>query len=155
MSRWRQRLGEEGLNKILSLTIKLALSKAVVKPKDLEKVISDTTVMEKNIRFPTDSALLNKAREKLIGLAKQTGMELRQTYHRLGPAMKRKIDGYAHAKQYKRLAKGVRTLKNYLGRVVREVERSLQTSHEQIQRQFTPLLDISKIILNQTKKSKK
>lgn len=154
LSRWRQRLGEEGLNKILSLTIKLALSKAVVKPKDLEKVISDTTVMEKNIRFPTDSALLNKAREKLIGLAKQTGMKLRQTYHRLGPAMKRKIDGYAHAKQYKRLAKGVRTLKNYLGRVVREVERSLQTSHEQIQRQFAPLLDISKRILNQTKKSK-
>lgn len=154
LTRWRQRLGEEGLNKILSMTIQLALRKKVVCPKELEKVISDTTVMEKNIRFPTDSSLLNKAREKLVSIVKQTGVKLRQTYQRLGPAIKRKVDGYAHAKQFKRLSKGVKTLKNYLGRVVRDVERSIQSCDEKIRTQFTQLLSLSNRIINQSKKSK-
>ena len=42
LTRWRQRLGQEGLNKILSMTIHLALKNKVVRPKELEKVISDT-----------------------------------------------------------------------------------------------------------------
>ena len=100
LTRWRQRLGPEGLNKILSMTIELVLKKKVVQAKELEKVICDTTVMEKNIRFPTDSSLLNKAREKLVTIAKKTGIKLRQTYQRLGPAIKRKVYGYAHAKQF-------------------------------------------------------
>ena len=110
--------------------------------------------MEKNIRFPTDSFLLNKAREKLIGIAKKTGIKLRQTYQRLGPAMKRKVDGYAHAKQYKRLSRGIKTLKNYLGRVVRDVERSIQSCNEPIRTQFMNLLSLSKRLINQSKKSK-
>lgn len=152
LTRWCQRLGEQGLNKILSMTIQLALKKKVVCPKELEKVISDTTVMEKNIRFPTDSSLLNKAREKLVSIAKKTGVKLRQTYQRLGPAIKRKVDGYAHAKQFKRLSKGVKTLKNYLGRVLRDVERSIQSCDEEIRTQFTNLLSLSKRIINQSKK---
>lgn len=154
LTRLRQRLGAEGLNKILSMTIQLAIKKKVFCPKELEKVISDTTVMEKNIRYPTDSSLLNKARQKLVAIAKKTGVKLRQTYQRLGPAIKRKVDGYAHAKQFKRLAKGVKTLKNYLGRVVRDVERSIQSCDEAIRTQFRHLLSISKRIINQSKKSK-
>ena len=154
LTRWRQRLGQEGLNKILSMTIALAVKKKVVSTKELEKVICDTTVMEKNIRFPTDSSLLNKAREKLISIAKKTGIKLRQTYQRLGPAIKRKVDGYAHAKQFKRLSRGVKTLKNYLGRVVRDVERSIKSSDAQIREQFTNLLSLSKRIINQSQKSK-
>lgn len=96
------------------MTIDLGLKKKVVTRKELEKVISGTTVMENNIRYPTDASLLNKAREKLISIVKKTGLKLRQTYHRLGPAIKRKVYGYAHAKQYKRLSKGVKTLKTYL-----------------------------------------
>ena len=154
LTRWRERLGPEGLNKILSMTIELALKKKVVQAKELEKVICDTTVMEKNIRFPTDSSLLNKAREKLVSIAKKTGLKLRQTYQRLGPAIKRKVDGYAHAKQFKRLSKGVKTLKNYLGRVVRDVERSIQSCDQAIRKEFTELLSISKKLINQSKKSK-
>jgi len=122
--------------------------------KELEKVIADTTVMEKNIRYPTDSSLLNKSREKLVSIAKKTGIKLRQTYQRLGLSIKRKVDCYAHAKQYKRLSKGIKTLKTYLGRVVRDVERSIQSSDDLIRNQFTNLLSISKKLINQSKKVK-
>jgi len=121
--------------------------------KELEKVISDTSVMEKNIRYPTDSSLLNKAREKLVSIAKKIGIKLRQTYQRLGLSIKRKVDRYAHAKQYKRLSKGVKTLKTYLGRVIRDVERSIKSSNDLIRNQFTQLLSISKKLINQSKNS--
>ena len=52
-----------------------------MKPRDLARVIVDTTVQPKNITFPTDAKLLNKAREKLVKLAK-LGVELRQSYKR-------------------------------------------------------------------------
>jgi len=136
------------------MTIDLALKKKVLTRKELEKVIADTTVMEKNIRYPTDSSLLNKSREKLVSIAKKTGIKLRQTYQRLGLSIKRKVDCYAHAKQYKRLSKGIKTLKTYLGRVVRDVERSIQSSDDLIRNQFTNLLSISKKLINQSKKSK-
>ena len=45
----------------------------------------DTTVQEKNIAFPTDSKLLNKARENLVKLSKEHGIKLRQNYNRVGP----------------------------------------------------------------------
>ncbi len=74
------------------MTIQVAVQLGVVTPKELAKVISDTTVMEKNVRFPTDSSLLNKAREKLVKLARKTGIKLRQSYTRIGLYMKRKVD---------------------------------------------------------------
>ncbi len=56
-----------------------------IKPGSLKKVTVDTTVQEKNIAFPTDSKLLNKARENLIKLSKEHGIKLRQNYNRVGP----------------------------------------------------------------------
>jgi IS5 family transposase len=41
-------------------------------------VIVDTTVMPKNVMFPTDAKLMNRAREKLVKLAKHHGIALRQ-----------------------------------------------------------------------------
>jgi IS5 family transposase len=57
------------MEKILSLTVSVAVKSEAVKVKDLKKVIVDTTVMPKNIKFPTDSKLYNKARERLVKLA--------------------------------------------------------------------------------------
>jgi IS5 family transposase len=34
--------------------------------------------------FPTDAELMNRAREKLVRLAKENGLELRQSYTRVG-----------------------------------------------------------------------
>ena len=69
LTRFRNRLGLARLEKILSLTVAVAVKSEAVKVKDLKKVIVDTTVMPKNIEFPTDSQLLGKARERLVKLA--------------------------------------------------------------------------------------
>ena len=69
LTRFRNRIGLARLEKILSLTVAVAVKSEAVKVKDLKKVIVDTTVMPKNIEFPTDSQLLGKARERLVKLA--------------------------------------------------------------------------------------
>ena len=43
--------------------------------------------MEKNIAHPTDARLYETARRKLVVLAREAGIDLRQTYNRLGPRL--------------------------------------------------------------------
>ncbi|WP_338453675.1 IS5 family transposase domain protein [Candidatus Bealeia paramacronuclearis] len=128
MTRWRKRIGKEGLEKILAQTIVVALRTETVLSKDLQTVITDTTVMEKNIAFPTDSKLLNRAREHLTTMAAKNGLKLRQTYKRTERTAAINAGKYAHAKQFKRMRKEVKKLKNYLGRVTRDIERKIKGS---------------------------
>ena len=70
MSRWRNRMGEERLQALLQESLAVATKTEAIKPSDLSQVIVDTTVQPKNVMFPTDARLLNRAREKLVRLAK-------------------------------------------------------------------------------------
>jgi IS5 family transposase len=153
MTRWRNRLGEENLEKILAETIVTAVRTQAVAPQDLKRVIADTTVMEKNISFPTDSKLLNRAREQLVDKAAEAGLNLRQSYARVGKFAALNAGRYAHAKQFKRMRKEVKKLKNYLGRTVRDIERQIKDSVD-LQIEFADLLDKAKQLLSQEKKSK-
>lgn len=152
MTRWRKRIGQEGMEKILSETIVVALRTETVKPKDLQTVIADTTVMEKNITFPTDSKLLNRAREQLTEMASKNGLKLRQTYKRTGQKAAINAGKYAHAKQFKRMRKEVKKLKNYLGRVTRDIERKINGSLD-LQNIFADLLGMANRLLVQKKDS--
>src|SRR5216684_2124665 len=76
MTNWRNRLGEERLQALLQESLAVATKTGAMKPGDLARVIVDTTVQPKNITFPTDAKLLNRAREKLVRLAKKLGVEL-------------------------------------------------------------------------------
>jgi len=60
-TRWRSRLGEAGLEELLSQTIEAAKTMRAVTPNELRRVIVDTTVQEKAIAHPTDSRLLEIA----------------------------------------------------------------------------------------------
>src|ERR1700734_573709 len=71
------------------------------------------------VLFPTDAKLVNRAREKLVTLAKKLGVELRQSYVRVGKIALVKHQRYAHARQFDRARKALRKLKTYLGRVIR------------------------------------
>ncbi len=83
----------------------------------------DTTVQPKAIAHPTDSRLLNRAREQLAEEAKAHGIELRQSYARVGPRAEQQAGRYAHARQYRRMHGQLRKLRGWLGRVIRDVER--------------------------------
>ena len=62
MTRWRRRIGESGAEELLQETIASGLRTKAVKPWQLKRVNVDTTVQEKDIRFPTDGRLYNRAR---------------------------------------------------------------------------------------------
>jgi len=126
MTNWRNRMGEERLQALLQESLAVATKTGAMKPSELSRVIVDTTVQPKNITFPTDAKLLNRAREKLVKLAKKLGVELRQSYTRVGKFALIQHQRYAHAKQFKRANRALRTLKTYLGRVIRDIARKTE-----------------------------
>ncbi len=125
MTRWRNRIGEEGVEWLLTETIRAGQRAGTVQDDHLKKVTVDTTVMEKNIAHPTDARLYEVARRKLVRLAREAGIDLRQTYNRLGPRLCGQVGRYAHARQFKRMRKALRRLKGYTGRVLRDIERQM------------------------------
>lgn len=125
LSRWRDRIGDEGAEWLLTKTIEAGRSSGVVNDGSLSRVSVDTTVMEKNIAYPTDARLYEKARAKIVALAQEAGVQLRQTYARKAPLLAAQVGRYAHARQFKRMRKALRTLKGYAGRVMRDLRRQI------------------------------
>ena len=82
--KWRQRIGSDGMVKIFYQTLKTAQQLEMLKRSRVNKVNVDTTVQEKAIAFPTDARLCYKMRERLVREAKSLGIQLRQSYVRLG-----------------------------------------------------------------------
>lgn len=124
--RWRKRIGEEGVEWLLTKTIEAGRVSGTITDKALKRVAVDTTVMEKGIAHPTDARLYERARALLAGLAKKAGIALRQSYARLAPRLAIQVGRYAHARQFKRMRKALRTLKGYTGRVRRDLRKYLQ-----------------------------
>ncbi|MEZ5720011.1 MAG: IS5 family transposase [Burkholderiaceae bacterium] len=154
LTRWRKRIGEEGVETLLMATIEAARRGGVVKASSVDRVIVDTTVMPKAIAHPTDSRLLERSRQHLVKAAQEHGIALRQNYNRTAPRLAAQIGRYAHAKQFKRMRKAVRTLRTRVGRVQREVARQLAALPEQAQAKVRDLLARTGRILTQKTKDK-
>jgi IS5 family transposase len=130
LTRWRNRIGEEGAEWLLTKTIVAGRSSGTVDNDSLSRVAVDTTVMEKNIAHPTDARLYDKARRKLVALADEAGGTLRQNYNRLAPRLAMQAGRHAHARQFKRMRKALKQLKGYTGRVLRDLRRQLDAIPE-------------------------
>ncbi len=72
---------------LLTKTIEAGRASAVFSDKSLKRVAVDTTVMEKTIAHPTDVRLYERTRARLVSLAKEAGIDLRQSYARLAPQL--------------------------------------------------------------------
>ena len=66
ISRFRRLLGEAGVEQLLKTTIETAVAMSAIKKVEFERIIVDSTVQEKAIAHPTDSRLLEVAREKIV-----------------------------------------------------------------------------------------
>ena len=124
LTKWRKRVGAERLELLLKETLRIAVQEKYVRPKDFQRVTVDTTVQEKNITYPTDSKLLYRAICKLAKAAKHNGIRLRQSYVRVGKIASVKAARYAHAKQFKRMRQQLRKLRTWVGRLIRDIQRS-------------------------------
>lgn len=154
LTRWRKRIGEEGVETLLMATIEAARRGGVVKASSVQRVIVDTTVMPKAIAHPTDSKLLERSRQHLVKAAEEHGLGLRQNYNRTAPRLAAQVGRYAHAKQFKRMNKALRTLRTRVGRVQREVARHIGALPEQAQTKLGDLLARTGRILAQRTKDK-
>lgn len=148
--KWRKRIGEKGIEKLLSHTIDTAKRMGLLPEKLIKKVNVDTTVQEKAITFPTDTKLYHKMRIQLIIASKKRGIILRQTYVRVGKKAYIMQGRYAHANQMKRAKKEYKKVRAYLGRVVRDIERKIGLACDQA---LQYLLSQAHRLLNQKKES--
>jgi IS5 family transposase len=121
--KFRQLLGEEGVEELLAQTINVAVELQLIKPQELSRVIVDSTVQHKAIAHPTDSRLLETARTKLVEAAKDAGIDLKQTFAKEGKDLSRKAGRYAHARQFKRMRRAIKRQRTIVGRLQREVDR--------------------------------
>ena len=153
LTRWRQRMGEDKLQALLQESLAVATRTGAMKPADLARVVVDTTVQEKAVMFPTDAKLINRARERLVRLAKKLGVGLRQSYQRVGKFALIKHQRYAHAKQFKRANRSLRKLKTYLGRVIRDIGRNI-AGDEGLRAAFVKPLYLAERVLAQDRRQR-
>ena len=68
---------------------------------------------------------MHRARERLVRLAQARGVTLRQSYVRVGKIALIRHQRYAHAKQFKRATRALRSIRTMLGRVIRDITRKI------------------------------
>jgi len=142
LTRWRQRLGEEQLVALIQESLSVAHKTGALKTRDLERVVVDTTVQPKAIAHPTDARLMHRAIETLVGLAKQAGVKLRQSYARVAKRAAIMVGRYSHAHQFKRARRQLKFLRTRLGRVIRDLRRKIAGKPE-LEARFGRLLDLA------------
>jgi IS5 family transposase len=153
MTHWRKRVGDKFLEKLVQESLHSAFKLGALETKDIQRIAVDTTVQPKAVTFPTDAKLRYKAILALGNLAKREGVELRQSYVRVGRRTLIKVGRYRHAKQMKRAKKAEKKLKTYLGRIIRDVERKIE-GNALLKEKFFISLQKATRIFNQTKESK-
>ena len=146
--KWRQRIGKTGIEKLFYETLLTAQKLSLLNKSHLNKVNIDTTVQEKAIAYPTDARLYYKMQVKLVKTAQKYGIELRQSYRRLGKKALVMQGRYSHARQMKRAMRETKKLKMYLGRITRELRRK---TGDAASGALEELLQRSEILLQQKK----
>lgn len=120
MTYFRKRIGNEGFEKILAISIHLHGEK--IEEKDIN---IDTTVQEKNVTYPTDDKLYLKIINKLSQLAEVEGMKLRRSYQKEIKERKLALRFRDHPKNRNKARKAVKRLKTIAGIILRELQRKL------------------------------
>ena len=119
--KFRKRMGESGMERILKVSIDLFDKKEIQEM----HVLIDTTVQEKNITYPTDPKLQKKIVEKCRAIAKDEGIKLRQSYKRTLKQLMIDQRFREHPKRKKKAMAAARKIKVIAGRVVRDLERKM------------------------------
>ena len=123
MTKFRNRIGEDGTEKILRIS--LMVNAEEVTEKELEQVMIDSTVQEKNITFPTDAKLYRKIIERVLKMSAREHIRLRRSYTREVKALKLKVRFMNHPKRKKEGLKAVRRLRTIAKAMVNDISRKM------------------------------
>ena len=145
--KFRKRIGEEGAEKILKLSIDLFPKKEIQE----KEVLIDTTVQEKNITYPTDVKLQKRIIEQCRLIAKNEGLHLRHIYKKELKQLMIDQRFHNHPKRRKKARAAQRRIKTIAGRVLRDLTRKM--SDEQ-KLKYDKKLKIFNQILKQQRSSK-
>lgn len=151
LTHFRNRIGKDRIEKILEISIKIQPEAKTIKKKKrlVKSVILDTTAQEKNITYPTDVKLRKKIIDICRKIAKEEGIELRQSYTRTVKKLMLAQRFAHHPLNKNKAEKAKRKLRTIAGRLVRELRRKL--SHQSLLA-YSDQLDVFEKVLSQKKK---
>jgi len=142
---FRNRVGEDGMEKIFAYSVKLH-GKDV--PKKSKFSLSDTTVQENNTTFPTDAKLCKKVIDKCNKIAKKESVKQRQRYTIESKQLVRDTYNGKHPKRAKQARKARRRLKTIANTQLRELERKMS---EEQKKQYANEFELFHRAVNQQK----
>lgn len=146
LTKFRNRIGEKGVEKILEISIKLFGNRAME-----EEAVADTTVQEKNITFPTDTKLHLKVIGRCLNISKRESIVLRQSYKRTIKKLRWQVRYLKTAKRASEGRKALRKIKTIAGRQLRDLMRKLP---EEAKQKYENELEIMNKVLQQKKDDK-
>ena len=124
---FRKRIGETGVGKIFAYSVNLHEAKH----SHSKFVLSDTTVQENNIAFPTDAGLCKKVIDHCNKIAATENIVQRQRYTKVSKQLLRDTYNGKHPKRAKQAGKARKQLKTIALRQIRELQRNF-TAEQQL-----------------------
>jgi IS5 family transposase len=145
---FRNRVGEAGIAKIFSYSVKLHGAEV---PKQVKFVLSDTTVQENNTTFPTDAKLCKKVIDKCNEIAKQEKINQRQRFTRESKQLVKDTYNGNHPKRAKQAKKAKKRLKTIANKMLRELDRKMTEPQKTL---YNNDIELYKRAVNQQKNDK-
>ncbi len=143
---FRKRIGEKGLELILSESIRV--NQEGDNRDHHGTAFIDSTVQEKNVTFPTDAKLHKKIVRQVQSIVKTLGLPLRQSDTFVLKKIYRDQRFRNHPKNRGKALKADKRLRTIAGRLVRELRRNLKDNHA-----YDSLLDLFGRVLSQERNS--
>ena len=112
-------------------------------------VLSDTAVQGNNTAFPTDAGLYKKVIDGCNRIAREAGVEQRQSYRRTSKELLRQTYNGKNPRRYRKAQSTRKKLRTLAGRQARELERKLPDPES-----YREHLDLYGRVLSQTRTSK-
>ena len=117
---FRKRIGREGIEKIFSYSVRIHQLDGRI-----NQTLSDTTVQENDVTFPTDGKLAKKVIDHCNRIAHAEGVDQRQSYVRVSKQLLRDSYFGHHPRRRKKARRARKKLRTIAGRLLRELERKL------------------------------
>lgn len=131
---FRKRIGQEGVAKIFSYSIAIHELDGRI-----NQALSDTTVQENDVTFPTDAKLTKKVIDHCNRIACAEHVDQRQSYVRVAKQLLRKSYFGHHPRRRKKARRARKKLRTIAGRLLRELERELSEEQRHAHKQSLEL----------------